>query len=182
MKKAVLVVAVAVLCFTAGSAMAGKCDTYQWKPCYQESAGSGDLANLCKYYQWKFHRCYEAPVVKAAPAPAPERMVLEGVKFDTGSARIKPESYSVLDKNVANLSKKGNTSITIEGFTDNVGNPQSNLKLSSARAAAVKDYLVTKGISADRIKTHGFGDANPIADNKTPDGRAQNRRIEIETH
>jgi outer membrane protein OmpA-like peptidoglycan-associated protein len=158
-KTAVVAVAVAVL-FVAGNALANKCDFYQWKPCFNA----------------------KPRVAKPAPAPAaPERVVLEGVYFDTGSARIKPESYSVLDKNVANLNKKGDLKITVEGFTDNVGRPESNVKLSDARAAAVKDYFVSKGIKSDRIGTKGYGADNPIADNKTADGRAKNRRIEIET-
>ena len=67
----------------------------------------------------------------------------------------------------------------IDGHTDNVGKPEKNMTLSQARAKAVADYFVGKGISADRLTEQGFGDTKPIADNKTSKGRAQNRRTEI---
>lgn len=70
--------------------------------------------------------------------------------------------------------------LEIQGHTDNVGTPASNQKLSEARAAAVRSYLVsTFSIAADRLSAAGFGDTKPVADNKTEEGRAQNRRVEL---
>lgn len=184
MKRIVLAVAV-VVGFTAGSAMANVCDFHQWKPCYSAGAKGNlvsGIGNLCHYHQWRKGRCKEQPVAKASPEPAPvqEKIVLEGVYFDTGSAKIKPESYPVLDSNVAKLKKKSDQHVTVVGYTDNVGKEASNIKLSEARAASVKAYMVEKGIDAGRISSKGMGPANPIADNKAKEGRAKNRRIEIE--
>ena len=69
--------------------------------------------------------------------------------------------------------------VRIEGHTDNKGDPLRNLKLSQSRAEAVVKYLVGKGIAADRLDAAGFGEQRPLADNKTEDGRAQNRRVDI---
>ncbi len=69
--------------------------------------------------------------------------------------------------------------VAIHGHTDNVGGAKYNMKLSLGRAAAVKAYLVSKGIPAARITTKGFGFTKPVADNSTPEGRAKNRRIEF---
>ncbi|MBS1936430.1 MAG: OmpA family protein, partial [Bacteroidetes bacterium] len=69
--------------------------------------------------------------------------------------------------------------LEIHGHTDNVGDAAKNMKLSEERAAAVKSYLEKKSILADRMKSFGHGDTMPVADNKTPAGRAQNRRVEF---
>jgi OOP family OmpA-OmpF porin len=71
-------------------------------------------------------------------------------------------------------------SVALKGHTDNVGNAAKNTQLSKQRAEAVKNYLVSKGVSASVIQTYGFGSTQPIATNNTPEGRAQNRRVEIE--
>jgi outer membrane protein OmpA-like peptidoglycan-associated protein len=72
-----------------------------------------------------------------------------------------------------------NAKFVIEGYTDSVGREESNLKLSEGRAASVEKYLESLGIEESRLSSKGFGEANPIADNKTRSGRAQNRRVEI---
>ena len=77
------------------------------------------------------------------------------------------------------LTKHADLKLTIEGHTDNVGNPAANRTLSEQRAAAVKTYLVSKGIDAARIETAGLGDTKPDAPNTTPEGRQQNRRVEL---
>jgi len=69
--------------------------------------------------------------------------------------------------------------VEVQGHTDNIGSESSNQKLSEKRAEVVKNYLVARGVKADRIKVVGYGEKNPIADNKTADGRAMNRRIEF---
>ncbi|HNQ00543.1 MAG TPA: OmpA family protein, partial [Bacteroidia bacterium] len=71
--------------------------------------------------------------------------------------------------------------LSVEGHTDNTGNPEKNVTLSQKRCESVKNYLVSKGIDANRLTATGYGDTRPIADNKTADGRAKNRRVELKT-
>ena len=101
------------------------------------------------------------------------------VTFATGSADINPQSYKNLDRLVLNLIEFPDVVIEIRGHTDNVGDAHMNQLLSEARADAVRDYILSKGISSDRVIAVGFGERFPIADNSTPEGRAKNRRIEM---
>ena len=107
------------------------------------------------------------------------RVATQGILFDTGSDRIKPESTPTLQEIADMLTTHGDLRITIEGHTDNVGNAAANGTLSEQRAAAVKTYLVGKGIDGGRIETAGLGDTKPAAPNATPEGRQQNRRVEL---
>jgi len=107
-----------------------------------------------------------------------QRFVLGGVTFATGKATLKPESYDRLVDVVIFMRAKPRSRVEISGHTDNRGNAQRNQKLSERRAKAVKAYLVSKGIDADRIEAVGFGDARPVADNDTAESRTRNRRIE----
>lgn len=107
------------------------------------------------------------------------RVATQGILFDTGSDRIKPESTPTLQEIADMLTTHGDLRITIEGHTDNVGNAAANRTLSEQRAAAVKTYLVAKGIDAGRIESAGLGDTKPAAPNATPEGRQQNRRVEL---
>jgi OOP family OmpA-OmpF porin len=107
------------------------------------------------------------------------RVATQGILFDTGSDRIKPESTPTLQEIADMLTQHADLKLTIEGHTDNVGNAASNKTLSEQRAAAVKTYLVSKGIDAARIETAGLGDTKPSAPNATPEGRQQNRRVEL---
>jgi outer membrane protein OmpA-like peptidoglycan-associated protein len=109
----------------------------------------------------------------------PLSLVLENLLFDTGKSRIRPESYAMLDELVDYLKRKEKIKIRLEGHTDNVGSEESNLRLSEQRAEAVKNYLIEKGISGDRLKAKGFGAVKPIAENSSPEGRAKNRRTEV---
>jgi len=104
---------------------------------------------------------------------------LDNVYFDVDKATIKKESYKQLDELVNLLKLKKNMEIEIAGHTDNSGRKEYNMELSQKRAEAVKQYLIKKGISANRIKAVGYGDTQPIATNDTPQGRAKNRRIEV---
>jgi len=107
-------------------------------------------------------------------------IALHNILFDTGKATIKPESASALKVIGDVLKSDAALKLEIQGHTDNVGTAAANLRLSQDRAASVKAYLVqTLGVGADRLTTAGFGDTKPIADNKTDDGRAQNRRVEL---
>ncbi len=108
------------------------------------------------------------------------RWATQGILFATGKAELQPESRPVLKEIATTMQQHADLKILIEGHTDNVGNAGSNLALSEARATAVKEALVTEfGIGADRIETRGFGDTMPMQPNTTPEGRAQNRRVEI---
>lgn len=111
-------------------------------------------------------------------ARAPEGIVLEGVLFETGSATIQQESYERLDRVVEYMTHRMHTRLRIEGHTDNVGNPQRNQRLSEQRAQSVRQYLVDHGVEEERVEAVGLGDQQPVADNDTEEGRAQNRRIE----
>jgi OOP family OmpA-OmpF porin len=121
-----------------------------------------------------------------ATKPAPEKkcypkvVILKGVNFDLNKSTLKSESYPVLDENLEVLKSRPKMTIKIVGHTDSDGNDAYNQKLSEARATAVKQYLLEKGITADRMQAIGKGKSAPIADNKTDAGKAQNRRIEIE--
>jgi len=105
-------------------------------------------------------------------------VILKNVFFETGKSTLLPTSYSELDLLVAYLKKKSHK-IEINGHTDNVGKEVDNLHLSEARAKAVSDYLISKGILATRISHKGFGSTVPIAGNDTEQGRQQNRRVEF---
>ena len=103
----------------------------------------------------------------------------KNVFFSTGSYKLLPKSYKSLDA-VADLLKADNTlMIDVDGHTDAQGSDESNQVLSENRAAAVKNYLVSKGIDASRLKSTGYGETKPVADNKTAAGRAKNRRTEM---
>jgi len=104
---------------------------------------------------------------------------MEGIKFEFASAVIAPASYPVLDGAAKTLQDYPDLRVLISGHTDNVGARETNVGLSQRRADAVKTYLVGKGGAADRIETRGAGPDEPVADNATPAGRQQNRRIEF---
>lgn len=101
------------------------------------------------------------------------------INFETGKSAIKSESQEIVEELFTMLNANPSLRIIIEGHTDNVGNAASNKTLSEQRALSVKNALGKKGISADRIKTMGYGQDKPIADNATDDGKAKNRRVEI---
>ena len=123
-----------------------------------------------------------APAPKAAPAPAAASKVTYAADafFDFDKAVLKPEGKAKLD-DLASKVKAINLEVIIAvGHTDSVGSDAYNQKLSVRRAEAVKAYLVTKGIEKNRVYTEGKGEKQPVADNKTAEGRAKNRRVEIE--
>jgi len=106
-------------------------------------------------------------------------IVLRGVTFATGKSDLTPESETVLEKAYNTLIAYPNMKVEIRGYTDNVGRASSNKRLSQRRANSVNDWLVRKGIDANRIQAIGMGESNPIANNKTKEGRRLNRRIEF---
>ena len=101
------------------------------------------------------------------------------ISFDSGRHDIKPNLRPILDQFAQGLSHQPNTEVRIIGHTDNVGSDTSNNLLSVNRAQSARDYLVARGVNANRIVSEGRGEREPIADNATEAGRARNRRIEI---
>jgi len=101
------------------------------------------------------------------------------VSFDTGRADIKPNMRPILDQFASGLSSQPNTEIRIIGHTDNTGSDAVNDPLSVQRASAARQYLAARGVDPNRIVIAGRGEREPIADNRTEAGRAQNRRVEI---
>lgn len=102
-----------------------------------------------------------------------------GIYFDINKYEIKPESYPVIDQIAKYLKENPKTRIMIEGHTDNTGSDRLNQLLSENRAKAIKDALVKKGIDAGQMESQGYGASKPIADNRTAEGRTQNRRVTI---
>jgi len=121
-----------------------------------------------------------APVVYVAPEPAaPQKLVLVGVNFDFDKATLRQEDVSELDKNVEALKAWGDVNIEVAGHTDSKGSDAYNMKLSQQRAEAVRNFLISRGVAADRLTAKGYGEAQPVADNATEEGRFQNRRVEL---
>lgn len=130
-----------------------------------------------------------APALAPEPAPAPlavapvaapaATLVLEGVKFDFDKAVIRPEDYATLDENVEALKEWGDVDVEVAGHTCNIGTDAYNLDLSQRRANAVREYLIGKGVSAERLTAKGYGESRPAYSNDTIEGRAQNRRVEL---
>jgi OOP family OmpA-OmpF porin len=131
-----------------------------------------------------------APKAPAAPVPVPVPVPAAPVSekvtfaadafFDFNKAALKPEAKAKLDDLVGKTSSVNLEVIIAVGHTDSVGTDAYNQKLSVQRSEAVKAYLVTKGIEKNRVYTEGKGEKQPVADNKTAEGRAKNRRVEIE--
>lgn len=109
----------------------------------------------------------------------PSYYTLSDLRFETGKSTIRTDSYEIMDQLVDFMRRKGNTRIVIVGHTDNIGDASSNLILSRQRADSVRAYLIRNKVDASRIKTEGRGSREPVADNSTESGRAQNRRTEV---
>ena len=106
-------------------------------------------------------------------------IVLPGVTFATGKAELNENAKIILSTVLESLRDNPEIRVEIRGYTDNTGSAAVNLNLSQRRAEAVRDYLVGMGITFERLRAIGYGEANPIASNATVDGRAKNRRIEF---
>jgi len=107
------------------------------------------------------------------------KYVSHGIQFDTGSDQLRPASMNVIKEVAAALEKQPALKLRIEGHTDSTGDAAKNLDLSKRRAESVKGALVKLGIGADRLSTEGLGQTKPLAPNETPQGRAENRRVEF---
>ncbi|MCL4481941.1 MAG: OmpA family protein [Bacteroidetes bacterium] len=126
-------------------------------------------------------------ITEALPGAEVERvgegihMVLkeDAIRFNLNKSTLTTQAKANLDKLVPVFKEYGETNIDIFGYTDSTGKPDYNLKLSRERAESVKAYLISKGLVASRMKTTGFGIADPIATNDTEEGRSINRRVEF---
>ncbi|TWH64892.1 outer membrane protein OmpA-like peptidoglycan-associated protein [Azomonas agilis] len=123
-----------------------------------------------------------APVPPPAPLPAQERIVIHNLLFAVDSAKLSPKDMLILDEAASRLRNEAtSTRLVITGHTDNTGAEVYNQKLSERRAQAVADYLIQVGIPrASIVHVGGMGEARPIADNSTHEGRLYNRRVEID--
>lgn len=125
-------------------------------------------------------QCPGTPPGVAVDALGCERkgsITLEGVNFELNSADLTVDSRPALDRVASDLKKYPRLKIELQGHTDSSGSDAYNLKLSQRRADAVTGYLVNAGVPQAQVTSRGYGETQPIADNKSPDGRAQNRRV-----
>jgi outer membrane protein OmpA-like peptidoglycan-associated protein len=113
------------------------------------------------------------------PIEVGQSVRLNNIFFETGKAILKPASFPELDRVAEFLLQNTTIKVEIAGHTDNVGKAATNLKLSNARAKSVSDYILKKGVPGDRLIAKGYGLTKPVADNKTKEGKAQNRRVEF---
>src|SRR5207237_6414817 len=124
-----------------------------------------------------------APAPAARPAPAPVRqtaVIQADALFDFDKSVLRPDGKKNIDDALAKLRGTDLEMVIATGHTDAIGSDAYNQRLSERRAAAVKDYLVSKGIPASKITTIGKGKSQPVATNKTAEGRQKNRRVDIE--
>jgi len=121
-----------------------------------------------------------APVyVAPEPAAPPKKLVLEGVNFDFDKSTLRQEDVGNLDNDVATLKAWGDVDIEVAGHTDSKGSDAYNMTLSLQRAEAVRNFLISRGVAADRLSAKGYGESQPVADNATDEGRFKNRRVEL---
>ncbi|MDQ6997295.1 MAG: OmpA family protein [Mariprofundus sp.] len=104
---------------------------------------------------------------------------LDGVYFANDSAALKPASIATLDRGVKTLNKRSKINVEVAAHTDSSGSEAYNKALSERRATSVKEYLISHGISAQRLTSHGYGESQPVVSNKDSAGRAKNRRVEL---
>ncbi|HEX2543219.1 MAG TPA: OmpA family protein [Caldimonas sp.] len=121
------------------------------------------------------------PAAAVVPAPTSEKVTFAAdAFFDFDKAVLKPEGRAKLDDLVSKMSGLNLEVIIAVGHTDSIGTDSYNQRLSIRRSEAVKSYLVSKGVEKNRVYTEGKGEKQPVADNRTSEGRAKNRRVEIE--
>lgn len=122
---------------------------------------------------------YFGPMQVTIQFEPPKTYTLDNVHFESGKSTLIKSSFEELEELLEFMKLKNDIIIEIGGHTDNIGNDESNLKLSEARAETVKNYLVSKGISPNRIVSKGYGENQPIDTNSTTEGRQNNRRTEV---
>ncbi len=107
------------------------------------------------------------------------KIIATGIRFDTGKATLKPESMGIINEIIKFMQDHPELNFSVEGHTDSDGDDSSNLVLSEERAKTVMNTMVRLGISADRLSTKGLGESAPMDTNGTPEGKANNRRVEF---
>jgi len=136
---------------------------------------------VVQYYTVVANAICKPPPPPPLPPPPPPRgkVVLRGVHFDFDKSDIRPEDAATLDEAAATLKDNPDVVVDVDGYCDAIGGVEYNLRLSERRAEAVVNYLEKDGISADKLVPHGYGKTNFVATNRTGEGRAQNRRVEL---
>jgi outer membrane protein OmpA-like peptidoglycan-associated protein len=140
-----------------------------------------DWLLIVQYYTVTANAVCKPPPPPPPPSPPSPtgKVVLRGVHFDFNKYNIRPDDAAVLDEAAATLKSNPNVRVDVNGYTDSIGSAAYNLRLSEKRAGAVADYLEKDGIPGDRLIPHGYGKTNFVATNRTNEGRAQNRRVEL---
>jgi OmpA-OmpF porin, OOP family len=158
------------------------------KDAFEDDDGCPDTDNDKDGFLDKDDKCPNEPGVAPDGCPKKYNLVVvtekkielkQTVFFDTNKATIKAVSFALLTEVAQAMKDNPTLKVDVEGHTDSVGNDNFNLKLSQRRAESVKKFLVGKGVAADRMVPKGYGENVPIADNRTADGRSQNRRVEF---
>jgi OOP family OmpA-OmpF porin len=122
-----------------------------------------------------------APAARPAPSSVRQAVVIQAdALFDFDKSVVRPDGRKSIDDALAKMRGVDLEMVIATGHTDSIGTPQYNQRLSERRAAAVKDYLVSKGIAGSKVTTIGKGESQPVATNKTAEGRQKNRRVDIE--
>jgi len=125
-------------------------------------------------------KCPDTPrgvAVDADGCPRRGTATLQGVTFEFNSANLSSESRPVLDQVAEDLKRYPRLRVELQGHTDSVGADAYNMKLSAARANSVREYLISRGVPEQQLTSRGYGETQPVADNRTEEGRAQNRRV-----
>jgi outer membrane protein OmpA-like peptidoglycan-associated protein len=107
------------------------------------------------------------------------KIIANGIRFDVGKATLKPESMGIINEVVDLMKEHGDLRFSVEGHTDSDGDDAFNMELSDKRAESVKSTMISMGIAADRLESKGLGESMPIMDNSSPEGKANNRRVEF---
>lgn len=119
------------------------------------------------------------PAPRPVPPPAHRKIILRGVNFDFDKAVIRHDAADILDEAAEILRDQPDVEVAVDGHTDALGKDDYNQRLSERRAQAVADYLSSHGVAASRLRVRGFGESRPVASNDSEEGRAQNRRVEL---
>jgi len=135
---------------------------------------------VVQYYTVAANAICKPPPPPPLPPPAPQaKIILRGVHFDFNKSAIRAGDAAVLDEAAATLKEHPNVAVDVNGYCDSIGGVEYNLKLSQRRAESVVDYLEKDGISGDRLTPHGYGKTGFVASNRSSEGRAENRRVEL---